>query len=181
MIVATPFLLAERADLGPYQIDPLSARSISARGDKMSVKITPRATWLAALLAALLLCSQGACDRNKPYPSARRGDVSETLHGAIVTDPYRWLEDQASPETRAWIQEENAYTRAFLDRWPGRAALVKRLTELDRVETIEAPIKRGERLFFRKRLPDQEQAVIYMRQERLRRGPSVNRSESDER
>ena len=48
-------------------------------------------------------------------PVARKNDVKETIHGVEIVDPYRWLEDQKSPETRAWIDAERAYTQKFLE------------------------------------------------------------------
>jgi protease II len=48
-------------------------------------------------------------------PKTRTDDVKEVLHGTEIVDPYRWLEDQKSPETRAWIDAQNAYTRSLLD------------------------------------------------------------------
>ena len=115
--------------------------------------------------ATFLLLSQetNAPSKLRP-PVTPRHDVTEVLHGVIVTDPYRWLEDQNSPDTRKWIDAQNAYTHAFLDRWPGREAIEKRLTQLQKVEVIQSPIERAGRFFFRKRSPDQEQSVIYMRQ-----------------
>ena len=56
--------------------------------------------------------------------------VIDTIHGRKITDNYRWLEDQQSPETRAWIDEQNAYARSVLDPLPGRPAISKRLEEL---------------------------------------------------
>ena len=85
------------------------------------------------------------------------------MHGVEIADPYRWLEDQQSPETRAWIDAQNKYTRAFLDTWPGRAALKRRLTELIKVETIDVPGERNGRYFFKRRAADQDQGVLYMR------------------
>jgi prolyl oligopeptidase len=115
--------------------------------------------------ATLLLLSQEISAPGKLSPPAtQRHDVTEVLHGVTVTDPYRWLEDQNSPETRKWIEAQNAYTHAFLDRWPGRSAIEKRLTQLHKVEVIQSPIERAGRFFFRKRSPDQEQSVIYLRQ-----------------
>ncbi len=96
-------------------------------------------------------------------PETRRDDLQETLHGVTISDPYRWLEDQDSPETRAWINQQNEYTHKLLDSWPGRERLEKRLSELKKVERITSPIERNGRLFYRKRGADQEQAVIYMR------------------
>jgi len=97
-------------------------------------------------------------------PATRQSDVQETLHGVTVPDPYRWLEDQESAETRAWINQQNDYTHKLLDTWPGRERLEKRLAELKKVERIGSPIERNGRLFYRKRAADQEQYVIYTRQ-----------------
>ena len=97
-------------------------------------------------------------------PASHQGDVQETLHGVNVPDPYRWLEDQDSAETRAWINQQNDYTHKLLDSWPGRERLEKRLAELKKVEHIGSPIERNGRLFYRKRAADQEQYVIYTRQ-----------------
>src|SRR5260370_34731936 len=113
--------------------------------------------------ATFLLLSQETNAPNLRAPVTPRHDVTEVLHGITVTDPYRWLEDQNSPETRKWIEAQNAYTHAFLDRWPGRGAIEKRLTQLRKVEVIQSPIERTGRFFFRKRSPDQEQSVIYLR------------------
>jgi len=122
-------------------------------------------TLLAVVWPAILLLGQSPTAPNKPGPPAtQREDVTENLHGVTVTDPYRWLEDQNSPATRAWIEAQNAYTHSLLDRWPGRAAIEKRLTQLERVEVIESPVERAGRFFFRRRSPEQEQAVIYLRQ-----------------
>ena len=115
--------------------------------------------------AAIFVFGQEAGAPTRPTPPVtRRQPVTEVLHGVTVTDPYRWLEDQNSPATRAWIDEQNAYTHSLLDRWPGRGAIAERLTQLKRVEVIESPVERAGRFFFRKRAPDQEQSVIYLRQ-----------------
>lgn len=90
--------------------------------------------------------------------------VTEILHGVSVTDPYRWLEDQDSPRTRAWIEEQTRYARAYLDDIPGRARIRERIREFLAVETYDSLQIAGGRYFFRKRLPDQEQPCIYMRE-----------------
>jgi len=96
-------------------------------------------------------------------PATRRDDVVETLHGVKIADPYRWLEDQNSPETRAWITAQNAYTHKMLDAFPGRAQLEQRATELMRHGSIRAPYEAGGRLFYRKRSAEQDLFLIYMR------------------
>jgi prolyl oligopeptidase len=90
--------------------------------------------------------------------------VTETLHGVTVTDPYRWLEDQNSPRTREWISEQTSYARAHLDAIPGRNLIRERIEELLDVPTYDSVQKVGNRYFFRKRLPREEQPSIYMRE-----------------
>lgn len=90
--------------------------------------------------------------------------VTEVFHGVPVTDPYRWLEDQNSPRTRQWIEEQNRYARSYLDHIPGRDPIRKRIREFLAVETYDSLQKAGNRYFFRKRLPNQEQPCIYMRE-----------------
>jgi prolyl oligopeptidase len=89
--------------------------------------------------------------------------VAEILHGVTVEDPYRWLEDSNSLRTRSWIQEQTRYGRTYLDNIPGRESIRKRIREFLAVETYDSLQKAGNRYFFRKRLPDQEQPCIYMR------------------
>lgn len=97
-------------------------------------------------------------------PASRRNDVVEVMHGVSIHDPYRWLEDQNSPETRAWINAQNAYSRSVLDKLPGRDAIARRLGELMKVDSIQVPMERDGRYFFRRRRADQDLFVIYMRQ-----------------
>jgi prolyl oligopeptidase len=81
-----------------------------------------------------------------------------------ITDPYRWLEDQNSPRTRAWIEEQTAYTREYLDAIPGREQVRERVKELLAVkEVISEPWNVGERYLFLKRQNHAEQPVIVMR------------------
>ena len=96
-------------------------------------------------------------------PAARVEDVAETMHGVVVHDPYRWLEDQTSPETRAWIDAENACTQAVLSKLPGQEAIAKRLGELIKVDTVGLPTERGGRYFYAKRAANQDLFVLYMR------------------
>jgi prolyl oligopeptidase len=98
-----------------------------------------------------------------PMPFSEREPVTEILHGVPVTDPYRWLEDQDSPRTRTWIAEQMRYARSYLDAIPGRDRIRKRIREFLAVETYDSLQKAGDRFFFRKRLPNQEQPCIYMR------------------
>ena len=98
-----------------------------------------------------------------PAPFSEQEPVTEILHGVPVTDPYRWLEDQNSPRTRAWIEQQTSYARAYLIAIPGRDRIRERIREFLAVETRDSLQKAGNRYFFRKRLPHQEQPCIYMR------------------
>ncbi len=80
-----------------------------------------------------------------------------------ITDPYRWLEDAKSPETRAYIAAQNAYTAQYFAQVKMLPAVVDEMTKLLRVDFISTPTKRGDRYFFAKRLADENQASIYMR------------------
>ena len=64
--------------------------------------------------------SRTASQAIPPPPATRHDDVRETLHGVEVVDPYRWLEDQDAPETRAWIDAQNKYAHGLLDALPMR-------------------------------------------------------------
>jgi prolyl oligopeptidase len=96
-------------------------------------------------------------------PTSRVDDVKETLHGVVVNDPYRWLEDQNSPETRAWIDAQNACTQSVLSAIPGQDAVSKRLGELIKVDTINLPTERGGRYFYARRAAGADLFVLYMR------------------
>jgi prolyl oligopeptidase len=107
------------------------------------------------LFAAALAPSQA--------PRTRTDNVVDNVHGIEIVDPYRWLEDQKSPETRAWIDAQNRYTRSFLSAIGNRPALTKRLTELRRIDSVGTPTERGGRYFFSKRKADQDLSVLYVR------------------
>ena len=89
--------------------------------------------------------------------------VTDTYGAVTVADPYRWLEDQNSPETRAWIDAEDRCTDAALSVLPGREAIAKRLTDLYHTDTYSRPIDRSGRYFFTMRKAGQDLSLIYMR------------------
>src|SRR5208337_954762 len=90
--------------------------------------------------------------------------VTEVLHGVTITDPYRWLENQDSPQTCAWIKKQISHTRGYLDSLPGREFIRRRIRECLAIETYDSVFTSGDRYFFRKRKADQEQPSIYMRE-----------------
>lgn len=90
--------------------------------------------------------------------------VTEVLHGVTITDAYRWLEEQNSPRTREWLLAQQEYARSYLDAIGGRDRIRKRIRELMDVEGHDSVEKVGQRYFFRKRLPGQEQPCICFRE-----------------
>lgn len=97
-------------------------------------------------------------------PFSEMETVTEPYHGVSVTDPYRWLEDQGSPRTREWIETQAQYARCYLDSSPGRSRIRDRIRELVDVEGYDSLQVAAGRYFFRKRLPNQEQPCIYVRE-----------------
>ncbi len=95
------------------------------------------------------------------YPPARRDDVVEALHGVEIPDPYRWLEDTDSPETRAWIEAQNQITQAWLSQVPGRDAIRDRLRHLTDHARAGAPWRRGDRWFQMRNTGLQNQDVLW--------------------
>jgi prolyl oligopeptidase len=95
------------------------------------------------------------------YPVARTVDQVDDYHGTKVKDPYRWLEDDNSKETAAWVAAENELTQSFLAGVPERDAIKRRLTELTDFERFGTPEKAGHRYFFARNTGLQNQAVWY--------------------
>jgi prolyl oligopeptidase len=132
---------------------------------------------LGLFASAAVLISGGASAQNSAMTSAapdpmhvaappvtRTDNVVDTYFGTKVTDAYRWLEDQNSPETRAWITQENTYTNSILKKLPGRGVVSARLGQLLKVDETGLPIERNGRYFFGKRRADEDQEKIYFRQ-----------------
>jgi prolyl oligopeptidase len=95
------------------------------------------------------------------YPDAARQDLTETIHGRPVPDPYRWLEDADSDLTKEWLAAQDELYAAYLAGLPGRDKLAARLGELLAAGEVGPPLWRGERQFFSRRGPGQEHAVVY--------------------
>lgn len=94
------------------------------------------------------------------YPPAPRQDIVEDLHGHRVADPYRWLEQPDSEETKEWSAAQRELFEAHSATWPGKDRLRARMQELIRIGAISAPSWRGDRQFFMRRVAEQEHAVL---------------------
>lgn len=98
---------------------------------------------------------------NMKYPPALRGTTTDNYHGTIVADPYRWLEDENSADTRTWINAQNALTQSYLDGLDMRPQLKKRLTELWNYPKYGTPFKEGAYYYYSKNDGLQNHSVIY--------------------
>ena len=115
---------------------------------------------LAVMMSPSLLQAQTALTCP---PKTRVDNVSDTYGKTTVVDPYRWLEEQDSKETREWIEAQDRCTEAALSKLPGRQAIAKRLTELFRIDAYGLPKEFAGRYFFSKLLAGQDLAGIYVR------------------
>jgi len=103
-----------------------------------------------------------ANDSKLVYPETKKVEVVDSYFGNKVPDPYRWLEDERSPETRSWVEAQNALTFSYLDKIPYREKLKERLTQLYNYPRITAPFRRGNTYFFTKNDGLQNQNVYYI-------------------
>ena len=120
----------------------------------------------------LIVLAMIACDttkKNEPiavnYPETRQGDTTDTYFGTEVNDPYRWLEDDRSEETEAWVKEQNRVTFGYLDNIPFRGDLQNRLEKLWNFEKLSTPFKEGNYTYFYKNDGLQNQYVVYRQKE----------------
>ena len=96
------------------------------------------------------------------YPVTRKSDQMDDYHGTKVADPYRWLEDDNSPETLAWVKAENELTFGYLNKIPYRVQVKNRLQELYNYAKYSSPFRRGDAYFFFKNDGLQNQNVLYI-------------------
>jgi len=95
------------------------------------------------------------------YPATKKSDIVEDYHGTKVADPYRWLEDDNSEETKAWVAAQNKVTEDYLAAIPFRNNVKKRLEELWNYPKYSSPFKEGEYYYFFKNDGLQNQSVAY--------------------
>jgi prolyl oligopeptidase len=136
----------------PKQFDP------SADSRHRSAMSAAKTFSFMAIAITLAGCATTA---RLDYPGTRQSDQTDDYHGVKVADPYRWLEDDNSAETKAWVEAQNKVTFAYLEQIPQRAAIKSRLTELSNYERYGIPFKQGERYFIAKNDGLQNQSVLY--------------------
>lgn len=106
------------------------------------------------------------------YPATKKDSVVEDYHGTKVADPYRWLEDDKSDETKEWVTQQNKVTFNYLDQIPYRANWMKRLEEINNYPKYSSPSKKNEYFYFSKNDGLQNQSVLY-RQKGLKGQPEL--------
>ena len=113
------------------------------------------------ITTALALTTTALVAQQFQYPKTRKVDQADTYHGVAVPDPYRWLEDDTSAETAAWVEAQNKITFGYLERIAFRGALTKRVKALNNYEKISAPSRKGPYVFFSRNAGIQNQSVLY--------------------
>ncbi len=111
---------------------------------------------------ALAITTALAAQAPLSYPPTRKGDVVDDFFGTKVADPYRWLEDDNSPETKAWVEAQNKVTQAYLGGIPERNSISTRLTKLWNYEKYGTPFIGGPYTFYTYNSGLQNQAVLYV-------------------
>jgi prolyl oligopeptidase len=137
---------------------------------------------MRSLLLLLFLAFIQTTFAQLPYPSTKKGSVQDTYFGTTIADPYRWLEDDNSEETKAWVNAQNAVTTTYLSAIPFRDKVKQRLSVLWNYPKYGSPRQEGEYFYFSKNDGLQNQSVLY-RQRGLDGSPEVfldpNRFSSD--
>jgi prolyl oligopeptidase len=113
------------------------------------------------LLIALLTSCSNNQNRKIEYPVTKKGNVVDTIFGTPIPDPYRWLEDDKSDETAAWVKEQNVLTFGYLDKILYRADIKEQLTKMWNYEKFGMPFNEGDYTYFTKNNGLQNQYVYY--------------------
>jgi prolyl oligopeptidase len=121
-----------------------------------------RGTRVASAIGVLAVGSTVLFAQQLQYPATRKTDQVDTYHGTVVADPYRWLENDNSPETAAWIEAENKVTFPYLERIPYRKQFQERVKQLNDYAKYSAPSHKGPYFFFSKNEGLQNQSVLHI-------------------
>jgi len=116
---------------------------------------------LTTIAMALLISCDGPMKKKIEYPVTKKGDVVDTYFGTEVPDPYRWLEDDRSEETAAWVKEQNKVTFGYLEAIPYREEIKNRLEKMWNYEKYTAPSREGNYIYFSRNDGLQNQFVVY--------------------
>ncbi|PCE63079.1 prolyl oligopeptidase family serine peptidase [Sediminicola luteus] len=122
---------------------------------------------LTLSLLSILACQENTTKKEitVTYPNTTKVDTVNTYFGTQVPDPYRWLEDDRSDETEAWVKQQNEVTFGYLENIPFREQLKQRLESLWNYEKVGRPFKEGDYTYFYKNDGLQNQYVLYRKKE----------------
>ena len=112
-------------------------------------------------ITSIFVAQENSEKINLKYIKTKKVDTVTNYFGTDVQDPYRWLEDDRSKETEAWVENQNEVTFGYLDKIPFREELKERLTSIWNYEKVGAPFKEGDYTYFRKNDGLQNQYVVY--------------------
>ena len=130
------------------------------------------------VVTGLIATSVSFAESAKPaYPPSKPEPVSDTLHGVTVIDPYRWLEKGDAPAVVDWTAKQNAFTREWLAKLPGREALRDRLDKMLDVGSLSIVVPRGKVVFYAERSARQNQPVLYVEDQSRRRTVIIDPNE----
>ena len=118
---------------------------------------------MTLLLACGMITANTFGQKSKlTYPITKKDNTVDTYFGVKVADPYRWLENDTTKETAAWVKAQNKVTSSYLEKIPFRNKLKERLTNLTNYEKIGAPFKKNGKYYFYKNDGLQNQSVLYV-------------------
>jgi prolyl oligopeptidase len=121
-------------------------------------------TFLSGLAVQSVTTASAQSAHISPPPTTASVNTVETIHGISVSDPYQWLEESTSPQTRAWIKSQQEYTSSLLGQRPEMDALRKDVYALTDIEEAQRVIYRQGRYFILKKVPGHEIAALYLRE-----------------
>src|SRR5689334_11769030 len=144
-------------------------------GSPQSMQQSRRVTMTLSL--ALLVCRVGLGEAQQTgtalrYPPTTRGSQADEVGSVRAADPYRWLENIASPDVRAWVTAQNSVTEGYLSQLPRRKEIADRLSGYTQRRVTSPPVAGGERIFFAERTGADNQPVIFV-QDRAETRPRV--------
>jgi len=117
---------------------------------------------IKAIAIISIMAASMATAQNISYPKAQKDGTVDEYFGVKVADPYRWMEDDRSEQTAAWVEAENKVTNDYLSRIPFRSKILKRLTEVDNYEKVGVPAWYNGKWYFSRNDGLQNQSVVYV-------------------
>jgi prolyl oligopeptidase len=116
---------------------------------------------LCGIITVIIVSCSSGSPKKVIYPITKKGNVVDTIFSTPIPDPYRWLEDDRSDETSAWVKEQNAITFGYLAKIPYREQVRERLTKMWNYEKYGLPFNEGDYTYFSKNDGLQNQSVYY--------------------